>query len=257
MKVIHIITGLKQGGAETALFRLVSQSNNNDITNTIVSIQDEGVFGKKFKKIGVEVISLKMKSAFYFPLVVYKLFKLFNKYNPDIIQSWMYHADLFAGIAAFFAQKKIYWGIVNFNLNKSVIKHSTKLTIKLCAFFSKTIPEQIISCSENSIDTHVDIGYCRKKFKIIPLGIDINDFYNNSNKRVFFRNKWDLKINDVVLGYVARWDPVKDHDNLLNALNILVKNKLNFKCVLIGPMVDKNNVELNKLIKKNIIFLIK
>ena len=94
----------------------------------------------------------------------------------------MYHADLFAGIAAFFAQKKIYWGIVNFNLNKSVIKHSTKLTIKLCAFFSKTIPEQIISCSENSIDAHVDIGYCRKKFKTIPLGIDINDFYNKRNK---------------------------------------------------------------------------
>ena len=80
MKVIHVITGLKRGGAETALFRLVSQSNNyKDITNTIISIQDEGIFGKKFKKIGVEVISLKMKSVFYFPIIVYKLFKLFNK----------------------------------------------------------------------------------------------------------------------------------------------------------------------------------
>ena len=250
MKVIHVITGLKRGGAETALFRLVSQSNNyKDITNTIISIQDEGVFGSKFKKIGVEVISLNMKSGLLFPLTIYKLIKFFLKINPDIVQSWMYHADLLAGIAAFFTKKKIYWGIVNFNLDTSVIKYSTKFIIKLCSFFSYFIPEKIISCSENAIYAHTDVGYCRDKFKTIPLGIDINDFYKNDFKRNFFRNKWGIKKNDTVLGYVARWDPVKDHDNLFGALNILVKNKLNFKCVLIGPNVDENNIELHKLIQ--------
>jgi glycosyltransferase involved in cell wall biosynthesis len=247
MRVVHVITGLKQGGAENALFRLVS-NRNHKIKNTVISIQGDGVFVEKFKKIGIEVVSLDLKSRIFFPVAVFKLTKLFKKINPDIIQSWMYHADLLAGIAAFLTKKKIFWGIVNFNLDTSVIKYSTKFIIKLCSFLSYSIPEKIISCSENAIEAHTDVGYCRNKFVTIPLGIDIDDFYKNNNKRIFFRNKWGIKTDDIVLGYVARWDPVKDHDNLLAALNILVKNKLNFKCVLIGPNVDKNNIELKKII---------
>ena len=249
MKVIHVITGLKQGGAETALFRLVSHKKNREnIKNIIVSITDEGVFGNKFKKIGVQVVCLNMRSIFILPLTIYKLFRIFLKYKPDVIQSWMYHADLIAGIAAFFAKKKIYWGIVNFNLDKSVIKYSTKLTIKLCAYFSKIIPEKIISCSENAINTHSEFGYFRKKFKLIPLGININNFYKNNYKRNFFRDKWCIKKDQILIGYVARWDPVKDHENLLNALSILNHDNINFKCVLIGPNIDKKNNELDQLI---------
>ena len=49
MKVLHIITGLDQGGAEETLFKLIKNNNSND--HIIVSLKNFGVYGERFQKI--------------------------------------------------------------------------------------------------------------------------------------------------------------------------------------------------------------
>ena len=68
-------------------------------------------------------------------------------------------------------------------------------------------------------------------------------------KRIFFRSLLKIKESELLFGTVARYDPQKDHKNLLKAIS-LIKNKNNYKFVLVGRGMDENNKELNGLIKK-------
>lgn len=58
-----------------------------------------------------------------------------------------------------------------------------------------------------------------------------------------------------MIGCIARWDPYKDHPNLILALKEVlsrVSPSAGIKLVLIGPNMDTKNLELIRIIKKNI-----
>ena len=62
------------------------------------------------------------------------------------------------------------------------------------------------------------------------------------------RSKWGLSKNDVIIGCVARWDPQKDHKNLLMAFKSISSLYPDVKCVFIGPQMNMENKDLLKLI---------
>lgn len=251
MKVLHVITGLSQGGAESALFRLVTYKNIN-CEHVIVSMTDMGIYGSKLRDAGIEVYSLDMPRRKLKIKGCFKLFKIIKTISPDVVQTWMYHSDLIGGIIARIAGvRKIYWGIVNFNLHRSITPLSTIITAKLCALISSFIPYKIVSCSEKSIDVHRSFGY-RSKFIYIPLGYEMDIYRPDLNARNRIRREWNISENTLAIGCVARWDPQKDHKNLIKAFSILYKNspnKSNLKCILIGPQMDHDNNALQSLIR--------
>jgi len=59
--VVHIIGGLGQGGAETVMYRLLTQSTAR-FEHTVISLTDAGVFGPRLEQANIEVISLGMSS---------------------------------------------------------------------------------------------------------------------------------------------------------------------------------------------------
>lgn len=248
MKVLHVITGLSQGGAESALFRLVT-SQHSKVKSVVVSMMDLGVYGHLLKKSGVEVHMLGMPRGKITISGLIKLWKIIKHLKPDVAQTWMYHADLIGGIIARLAGvKAVAWGIVNFNLNSDGASFSTRVAAKLCALFSGIVPTSIISCSERAVSSHIDVGYQKNKFKIIPLGYDLSLYNENQSSRKTIREKWGFSEEHVVLGCLARWDPQKDHRNLLMAIQSLKNNYPNLKLILAGPGIDQNNDELVSLI---------
>ena len=96
-------------------------------------------------------------------LSFFKLFFLINNKRPDVVQTWMYHADLIGSIAArLLLIKKIFWNIRNSDLD---LKWSNKRTIrimKICSLFSSILPTKIVCCSQRSYFTHLKYGYSKK-----------------------------------------------------------------------------------------------
>ena len=75
-------------------------------------------------------------------------------------------------------------------------------------------------------------------------------FRPSINQKLIFRKKFNINKNLPILGNVARFQPHKDHKNLLKALYLLKKDQVLFKCFLVGFKINKQNKILNKLIKK-------
>ena len=255
MKVLHIITGLGLGGAESALYRLVTSNNNAvNVKHVVVSIVDFGVFGKRLNEAGIEVHMIGMPRGRVTVKGLITLWTLIRKINPDVVQTWMYHADLIGGVVARVAgYKNIIWGIVNFNLDRGAATKSTRWAAHLCSKLSAFVPKKIVSCSDRAMQAHISIGYIASKFVNIPLGYNLDEFKPLEMEKNGIRTSWGIKVNDTILGCVARWDPQKDHSNLLKAVALLEKKGLIFPCVLAGPGIDYKNTELINLIDTTVI----
>lgn len=253
MKVLHVITGLNQGGAETVLYRLISYISNRPQQTThhvIVSLSDEGYWGEHFKTLGITVYAINLStSRLKLPNLI-RLAQIMRKEAPDVVQTWMYHADLIGGLTAKLSTSTpIIWNIRNTDLSKKAIKRNTITTARICALLSPYIPYKIISCAQQSIKNHINIGYQKNKFKVIYNGYNSEVFSPNKNKREQLRSLVNVKNNQILFGFVARWDPQKNHKNLLEALSKLDLKTNNIYCLFAGSGLTEENVKLTKLIK--------
>ena len=57
----------------------------------------------------------------------------------------------------------------------------------------------------------------------------------------------NIRNNIPLFGYVARYDPLKDHVNLLNALSLIRLKGKDFLCILVGSNINKNEKLINEI----------
>jgi glycosyltransferase involved in cell wall biosynthesis len=247
-KVVHIITGLENGGAEAILYRLIINTDSI-YQHEVVSLTNDGFYGVLLRDKGIKVTSLNLKSSLIIPFGIIKLIKIINFSKTNIIQTWMYHADIFGGLVAkCIGIKNIIWGIHSTYLNPNETKFTTKLIVILSKFLSYIIPSKIICCSNVALESHIEIGYCKKKMIVINNGFDTSKFISNLDLRKVVRKDLNIEDNFFVIGMIARWHPVKDHNTLLRSLNKVKIDLLNWKCILIGEGITINNQDLQTLI---------
>jgi len=248
MKIVHIITGLNNGGAEAVLFRLATGDKKN--SHKIISLMDEGIYGGRLISSGIKVYTLDMPRRRVTLSGLIKLYRLLKNIRPDVVQTWMYHADLVGGIMARLAGiHSVAWSIRG-PFNRKLTSIRTKLTIHLCSLLSNWIPRVIISNSMHAVEVHKNIGYMASKLVCIHNGYSLENFQPNKKARSDFRTEINLDLDFTLIGMVARFDPYKDHENLFAALSILSKKENRVCCVLIGSGMVSDNQYLVNLIEK-------
>lgn len=251
MQVLHIITDFDDGGAQAVLYRFVTADKKN--VHHVISLMNTGSYGDRLIATGVPVYSLNMPNAKLTISGLIELHRLIRQIDPDAIQTWMYHSDLIGSVIARLAGKKIVvWGIHNTNLDPAQTPFTTRLTVRACALLSRSIPQKIISCSQEGIKVHTKIGYQFQKMVVVPNGYDVSEFSPQPDARSQLRREWNVDENTTLFGMVARWDAQKDHPNLIAALaHLKTKAVLPWHCVLIGSELNENNQELIALLTKH------
>jgi glycosyltransferase involved in cell wall biosynthesis len=210
---------------------------------------DEGKYGPLLETIGIQVYYLRLPPGKARLSAFITLLSLLRRLRPDAVQCWMYHANLFGGLAAKLAGiSKIFWGIHHSTLEPADSKRSTRIVSSLCALLSGFIPKKIVFCSSKATDIHKGYGYNAKKFVVIPNGYDIQEFKPDGEIGKRLRHQLGINEGTFVVGLVARFHPMKDHGNLLRALTIIRKSLENFHCLLIGTGITDENNTLNALI---------
>ena len=251
MKVLHIITSLNQGGAEAVLHRLI-EATHKKVNHSVVSLHDAGAYGPRLRKIGVNVETLDMPRGKLKFAGLWKLRKIIRNYSPDIINTRLYHADLVGGLIALLSgAPPIIWAIHSSDLGSLNKSWKTRFIRQICAILSYWIPSAIVADAENTKSVNVSLGYSTKNFIVINNGINLSSFYSDQQVRQSLRHELQIQENVVLLGFVARWDPLKDHSNLLQALFFLKANNPNFACMLVGCEMTAQNAALMQLIYKN------
>ncbi len=249
MKITHITTGLDNDGAEAILFHVI-KNTLNEMDHSVISLRDAGFFGRKLTDLGVEVTTLNMSKNLSDLSSSMKIFSLLRKQGPDLVQTWMYHANLAGGvIAAITGLRKIAWGIHHCSLQHD--KLSTRAVAKMCGCLSAFVPSVVVFCSKEAALVHQKLGYIKSKTRVIQNGYDLSRFKPDNTARRELRSQWDIDDSEMLIGMVGRWHPCKDHGNLLSALSILKAKGVKFRCVLTGPEITRDNAELLTLCKQH------
>lgn len=252
MKILYIITNLSLGGAEVQLYKIAeSLRSHNQIK--VISLMSKGDVGDRLLKLGIElnIINFKKKRFFFFSF--FKLCVTISKFNPNIVHTWMYHANLLGGFAAKISGvKNIFWSIHHNDLSGSHNKLSTVFIAKLGAFFSYLIPEKVICVSKDVIKRHVNFGYQQKKMIFIPNGIDVLEFSKIDNARQLLFENHDFSDDAKLIGFASRFDPIKNHDGFFASISRIktANPKINLQIILSGKNIDIYNVELISMINK-------
>lgn len=251
MKVLHIIIGLNVGGAEMMLKRLVESNRGNPVyQHVVVSLTDKGTLGAQLQANGVEVYSLGMRSSLAIPLVLWRLVHLIRALRPNIVQTWMYHADLLGGLAARLAGNRyVIWGIRTTEI-RARGSLATVIVRWFCARFSSWVPSIIICAAEASRRSHIAVGYDAKKMRVVPNGYDLSWLKASAGERQSLREQCGIAQNDVVLGSLGRFHADKDQESFVRTAGLLVTQFPQLRYLMVGRGLDWNNAQLVEWIAK-------
>jgi glycosyltransferase involved in cell wall biosynthesis len=232
------------------LYGLLRNLDAKLFTNEVICLTRRGVMAQQIEKLGIPVRILGMQKKLPNPLLLASLVRWIRKSTPNIVQTWMYHSDLLGGLCARLAgQAKIVWNVRHARLTASADKRTTLITASICARVSSWLPAKIICCSRDSRDAHIRLGYDASKFELILNGVDLERFKPDDTSCQKFRQELNLTSGTPLIGLIARFHPVKDHRNFIEAAGRLhmLRPEVNF--VLCGEGVDWNNQDLVSDIK--------
>ena len=84
-----------------------------------------------------------------------------------------------------------------------------------------------------------------EKFRVIPLGFDLDRFRRNQEeKRVAFRNEFNLAEDEIAIGIIGRLVPVKNHYLFLKAIaHVLQSSSKKIKAFIIGDGETRADLE--------------
>lgn len=241
-KVLHIISGMSVGGAEMALLRLVTCSAGGTYQHAVVSLSRGGGMLERFRSAGFEVTQLDLKKAPLRTLV--HLFKLLRTSRPAVVQTWMYHADLVGGFVARLAGiRNVIWGVrtTDVSVNGGA---GIRYLQKICAIFSRLLPERIVCAADASKESHIRIGYAADRMIVVPNGFDFSAFRRDEDRRQSLRAEHGIGDDTIVVGTLGRFHLAKDPENYVRAAALLAKTRPDVKYLMVGRDFVATNQEL-------------
>ena len=245
---IHVIPSLGQGGAETMLYKLLSRNKRTTQSIAVVSLLPAGYYSNKIKHLDFQVIHLDIRKKPIHSIIQYV--KLCRSFNPDIIQSWMYHANIFSVILKpFIKSSRIVCNIRQSLANIQNNKKSTIFLIYLNARLSR-FADAVINNSALSQVQHNKIGFKKEKDVLIPNGFNEKIFYPKSNRALVLQ-KLNIPEPSKVCGMFARYHHMKNQRGFLEVASLLAQNsKHDWFYILAGKGCNNSNIELMTLISQ-------
>lgn len=248
IKILHVITDLNTGGAEMSLYRLLSCIDRTMYASQVVSLIPVGGVGDKIRELGIPVFTLNMKPGQPSVSALLKLTNRMRNERFDIIQTWLYHADLLGLLAAKGAGiNNVAWNIRNSYIDMSKYHRMSGIVLKVCAWLSEW-PQAVVCNSRAGKDFHASINYHPKRWVLIPNGIDLSEYKPDSLARLSVRQELGIAPDALLIGLAARYDPMKDHANFLKAAALLARSGLDAHFIMAGQDVKPDNQDLSGIV---------
>lgn len=251
IKLAVIVTGLNTGGAELMLLNVLERIGAR-FTPHVISLSSVGEIGPRIEALGIPVEALGMQPGVPNPFAFLRLVQRLDRLKPDLVHTWMYHADLVGGLAARLARvPTVAWGVHNCNLDPDKTKLSTRAVAGACARLSRWVPDRILSCSEVARQVHVARGYSDEKMVVVPNGFDLVKFRPDESARATVRRELGVAANTPLVGLIGRFDPQKNHSGFFEAVHDLHRRLPAAHFVLAGKGIDGANIALMQMIESS------
>lgn len=214
----------------------------------LVALRSGGRVFDQLVESGMDVRSVGLESFSALPAGALKLYQIVREFRPDIVQTWLYHANVIGGVVARVAGvSRVVWGIRGTHIPQGSVS-LTGAFVRLGAWLSRRVPALIVCNAEAGVVFHEQLGYAAERLRLVANGIDTSKFSPAEYSGISYREKWKVPQYSTVVGMVARFDPLKDFDIFLDAAAAVVRRCPQAYFVLVGAGLDAENTRLSRAI---------
>lgn len=249
MRIVHVISNLSIGGAENALCTLIETDSDSARDHVVISVLPGGVFADRLRENGTRVVELSATRSLAMIWGFSQLAKAIAAEKPDIIQAWMYHANLAVSLAKLFGYTNapVIWGIRQ-SLERLSGDKPTTVIAMLAAVLFRWQPRAIIYNSDIAALDHERYGYPATKRHVIPNLVDCDRFQLNASAGRELRSLLELPSDALVIGRVGRYARMKDNATLFAALALVRQALPQAVLITVGKNVDPQTPEIAELL---------
>lgn len=248
IKVIHVITDMKIGGAGKWLLNFLINYDKSKLDIKVVipkgsmlkvEINSLNIETIEVQGIGDKSLDLSSVSAFY---------KLFKHEKPQVVHT---HASLSARIAARMA------GVGAIVHTKHCLdRPRAGLKKEVAAGINNQLSNKIIAVSQAVEKNLLEAGISRDKIQVVYGGVEEVKILplEEINQR---RASYGIGEKDIVYGIVARLAEIKGHKYLIEAAAKVLQKRKDIKFIIAGtgPIEDQlRRMVLDLKIENNVIF---
>lgn len=247
MKITLLIRSLNRGGAERQVSVLAREiaARGHDIC---VAVFYPGAMDDELVASGVRIAYLGKRSRWDVLGFLQKVTAFVKDEQPDLIYSFLTVGNLIsAALKLWRPSLKVVWGVRASAMDVRQYDLAIALSVKLERFLA-FVPNGIISNSHAGLEA---LGVPKgQQSAVIANGIDLAAFTADPDARKALRREWGISDRELLIGLVARIDPMKDHETFLAAAAAMRKSRPYLRFVCIGDATTYDRDRLNKLARK-------
>ncbi len=229
MRVTHVVENLNRGGLERVVIDLIEQQKSMGYICQVVCLFEPGRLAFEIAELGVPLISCEKKAGFD-RVAIRKMRSAIIHHQPAVVHTHNAMAHYYAVLAtAFLACRRI-------NTRHGMANHpfswKREALYRLSMMFSDVAA---VVCDRARVNF--------VKYRILPKtkaitvynGIPVDRFVVRNpaaRQQLLSESNWPDDV--VILGKVARLNPPKDHDMLINAMALIHAEEPKARLILIG-----------------------
>lgn len=247
-RLAHVITGLGAGGAEFMLLRLCA-ALADDYEQEVVSLSSDGALAPRLRACGVPVVEIGLGAVHDLPRGMLALRRALRAFRPQLVQTWLCHADLLGGLLARYSLRvPVIWGVHQADIDSASTPATTLAVLRACAWLAPRVPTRVVSCSEAGRRARIAAGFPAALFEVITNGVDLELFRPDAEAGARLRARLGVARDTRLVGMPARWHADKDHALLCAAAAQVLTVCPEVCFVLCGEGVDAHNAALMALV---------
>lgn len=250
LRILHVVRTLSAGGLEVGVVNLVRVLQEAGFEQGVCCLEEKGPLAEKIPG-DVPVWSCRPKNPSRFNRHELRAVSLFRKFRPDVIHARNFGAWIDSAFARTLALNPGKLAFTTHGWDR--IAHMSRRKAFVCRILSAMTTGMAAVSPQTATEFGKETGIPASRFEILHSGVDTNRFAPNPDR---LRRAPDASF---VIACVARLDPVKRHETLIDAVSLMrSQHNVNVELRLVGdgPMRATLEDQVRRLgIERSVLFL--
>ena len=238
IRVLQLMTATAPGGGPRQVLDVVRHLPADEFRIAVAGPRDQR-FAADLRTLGIELDEVGFDTLRVFPLTLRAVERIVRDTRADLVHTHGKGAGLYGRLAAWLVGVPAVHTFHGIHY-ESYSRLGRRAYLALERWLAG-LTHTVINVSNAQQAEALDLGVARPGQSVVVVnGIDVGEL---DARPASERASLGLKTDDQVVGCVARFDPIKKHEVLVDALAIVAKRRPNVVLLLAGEGPEKARIE--------------
>jgi sugar transferase (PEP-CTERM/EpsH1 system associated) len=225
IRVVHVVPSLEPGGLENGVVNVIARSDRAIVSHAVLCLERAGAFAARLPG-DVPVLVLGKRSG-NDPAVALAAAHAARRLGADVVHTRNWASLVEGALAARLAGARLVHGLHGHT--QAELAGISRRRALVEGLLLRRVADRVVTLLPGLRAEALALGVAPGRVAVIENGVDLDRFKPDPEARARTRRELGLKgEKQVLVGCVARLDPVKDHPALLKAFA-----KMNERSVLV------------------------